>query len=297
MQLRLLASLVALLLGAIGASAETSPSTVAMTLTHSDFGGGRIYLPVRFGNMAGTMRLDTGATSTQVTLAPWNKSFPALGQSNSTGASGKTTRCDDVEAANVALKAVQGPDIARAKYEVARCAANDGDDLLGLDFFKGARFTLDFQRREMAFFPEARAGAHARPFRLLGPERRLVAIDLRAGDVAVAGLFDTGAEISAVDQRFVETHKNLFAPVKSKSRASEVGGRQFSAKIYKIKSLDLGDGRLLRGVYALAYDFGVLRDVLGSQTPFILGYNALSRFNWDLDFRAAGAPVWDARAK
>jgi hypothetical protein len=285
----------ALLFGVAGAGAEPGRSIVPMTLTQADYGGGRIYLPVRIGNVLGSMRLDTGASTARVAEAPWNKDLPTVGQSYSTGASGKTVRCDDVEARNVELKASQGAGIARAKYEVARCAANDGDDLLGLDFFKGARFSLDFATREMTFFGEA--PARMTPFRLLGPDRRLVGIALKAGGATAIGLFDTGAEISAVDQRFVDAHRNLFTLTKRKGKASEAGGAAFASRIYKIKSLDLGEGRVLRGVHALVYDFGALREALGSETPFILGYNFISRLNWTLDFTQAETPTWDARPR
>lgn len=290
-------SLTGLLLAAAGAGAQTGRSVVTITLTQADYGGGRIYLPMRFGNVMGTMRLDTGASTTRIALAPWNKDLPALGQSHSTGASGRTTPCDDVEASGVALKAAQGADIARGKFVVTRCAASDGDDLLGLDFFRGARFTLDFERREMVFFGEPLATGRAKPFQMLGPEKRLFGIALRAGNAAAVGLFDTGAEICAVDLAFMRAHKNLFTPVKAQAKASEVGGRKFSSKIYKIKALDLGDGRKARDVYALAYDFGPLRAALGRGTPFILGYNLLSRFAWELDLRAPDAPIWDALAR
>lgn len=284
------------LLAAERAAAQASRSVVAMTLTQTDLGGGRVYLPMRFGNVAGAMRLDTGATTTRLRRAPWNKDFPVVGQSRSTGAFGQTTLCEDVEAANVALKAVEGNDIARGKYEVARCAADDGDDLLGLDFFKNARFTLDFARREMVFFG-APFGGTQRPFRLLGPEKRLVGVDFRAGALAAIGLFDTGAEICAVDRAFVLKHRRLFAPTKERIGASEASGRKFASRLYKIKEIDLGAGRIARDVYALVYDFGPLRAALGRETSFILGFNLLSQFAWELDFRAADAPLWDARAK
>lgn len=287
-------TLLAPVLGLSCASAENNRSTIVLTLTQSDFGGGRIYLPVQFANFMGTMRLDTGASTTRITLAPWNKDLPSVGQSASIGASGKTTPCDDVEATNVELKAAQGNNIARGKYEVSRCAANDGDDLLGLDFFKGSRFTLDFERHEMVFSGEANASLHSRPFRMLGPDQRLAGIEVRSGSAVALGLFDTGAEISAVDQQFVDKHKNLFTLVKNKGKASEAGGKPFSSKIYKIKELDLGEGRILRGIYAIVYDFGSLREALGRQTPFILGYNFVSRLNWELDFRSPNSPTWNS---
>lgn len=53
---------VALLFSAALARADNSRCTILMTLTQSDYGGGRIYPPVRFGNVMGTMRLDAGAS-------------------------------------------------------------------------------------------------------------------------------------------------------------------------------------------------------------------------------------------
>ncbi len=292
-----LVALVSLFFGLSFASAENNRSTIMLTLTQSDFGGGRIYLPVQFANVMGTMRLDTGASTTRIALAPWNKDLPVVTQSASIGASGKAMPCDDVEARNVELKAAQGNNIARAKYEVSRCAASDGDDLLGLDFFRGSRFTLDFGRREMVFFGEVNTTGRSRPLRMLGPDQRLAGIEMRSGSAAIMALFDTGAEISAVDQQFVEKHKNLFTLVKNKGKASEAGGKQFSSKIYKIKELDLGEGRILRGIYAIVYDFGVLREALGGQTSFILGYNFISKLNWELNFQSPSSPTWNAKLK
>ncbi len=289
-------ALISALFGTPSAHAEDARSIVPLTLTQSDYGGGRLYVPMRFGNFLGTMRLDTGASTTRLKLAPWNKDFASQSQSNSTGASGKITRCDDVLAQNVALKATQGNDVARAKYLVARCAANDGDDLLGLDFFKGARVTLDFAHRELVFSTEPLKDG-ATPFRLLGLERRLVGVDLKIGGAASVGLFDTGAEICAVDLAFLKRRRGLFAPVKGKTSASEAGGKKIAARLFKIKTLDLGEGRVVHDVYALAYDFGALRQALGPETQIILGMNLLNRFTWELDFRAPDKPMWEAKPR
>ncbi len=290
-------SFLALLVGVGVSAGEEAPSTIPLTLVQSAHDGGRIYVPLRFGSVMGAMRLDTGASTTRIALASWNKDLPSLGQSQSTGASGNTGHCEDVEAKNVELKATQGNNIARAKYVVSRCSASDGADLLGVDFFKGARFTLDFQRHELVFFGDWDAARHPRPFRLLGPEQRLVGIDLVIGNTPAIGLFDTGAELSAVDQKFVESHKRLFTRVKTIGKASAVGGKSFSAKLYLVKKIDFGEGRILRGVYALVYDFGALREALGPQTPFILGYNFISRFTWELDFKSPNSPTWDAKPR
>lgn len=286
-----------LLFSVAALGAEKSRSVIPLTLTEDEYGGGRISLPVRIGNFMGTMRLDTGASSTRIRLAPWNKDLPILAQSVSTGASGGTMRCDDVEATNVELVAAQGNNVARSKYMVTRCPADDGDDLLGLDFFRGARVSLDVDRRELVFFGDITARGRPKPFRRLGPEGRLVGIDLHLGKKATIGLFDSGAEVCAVDQQFIRKHKGLFTAANVKAGASGVGGKRIWSKIYRIKSLDLGEGHVLRDLYAISYDFGALRGALGRDVHLLIGYNLIKRFDWDFDFRAADSPTWDAKLK
>ncbi len=278
------------------AGAQDAPSTIPLTLTQSNWGGGRIFVTARFANIQGSMRLDTGASTTRVMLAPWNKDWPVLGRSTSTGSSGKTIACDDVEAQNVLLPAAQGNDVGRAKLLVTRCAAGEGD-LLGLNFFKGARFALDFGKRELTFFPPARTKAKPKPFRRLTPEQSLVGVDLHIGKEAAIGFLNSGAELSAIDRGFVSKHMPLFTLVQRRVGASGASGGNFSPDLYKIKVIDLGDGLVLRDVYALAYDFGTLRQVFGPGTPLILGYNFLTRLNLTLDFTTPDAPTWSARLR
>lgn len=272
-------------------------SMIPLSLNEGDYGGGRIYAPVRFGNVLGMMRLDTGASSSRIRFALWNKDFPVVGQTESLGASGRLMRCDDVEARGVLLKAARGGSIGREKYTLTRCPSNDGDDLLGLDFFRGTRFQLDLMRREIVFLdPKISEAEQRQPFVLLGTDRKLVGLNALVGNVPVVGLFDSGAELSAVDLTFVRSHGNLFAPVKHRLKASEAGGAKWAPKLYRLKEIDIGEGRIVRGIYVLAYDFGVLREALGAKTQMILGYNFLSHFLWDLDFTRPEAPRWQVKS-
>ncbi|MFO1103061.1 MAG: hypothetical protein U1E20_09185 [Methylocystis sp.] len=287
----------ALLVSLAAAGAERSRSVIPLTVNEDEYFGGRIYLQARIGNVMGPMRLDTGASSTRLRLASWNKDLRVLGESVSTGASGATMRCDDVEAPKVELVASEGNNVARVNYEITRCPTDAGDDLLGLDFFRGARFSLDVDRRELVFFGEAIASGQPKALRRLGPDQRLIGIDLNFGKTALVGLFDSGAEVSAVDQLFIRRHKRLFTVVNAKARASGVAGARIASKIYKIKSLDLGEGRVLRDVYAISYDFRGLRAALGRDVSLLIGCNVIRSFSWDFDFRTPESPTWDAKLK
>ncbi|MGJ0621568.1 MAG: hypothetical protein ACR65Z_12790 [Methylocystis sp.] len=287
----------ALLLSVAAAGAERSRSVIPLTVTEDEYFGGRIYLQVRIGNAIGPMRLDTGASSTRIRLAAWNKDLPVLGESVSTGASGATVRCDDVEAPKIELVAAEGNNIGRTNYALTRCPTDDGDDLLGVDFFRGARFSLDIDRRELVFFGEATADGRPKPLRRLGPDQRLIGIELHFGRTASVGLFDSGAEVAAIDQQFVRKHKRLFTAVNAKARASGVAGARIDSKLYKIKSLDLGEGRVLHDVFAISYDFGGLRAALGRDVSVLIGCNVMRKFKWDFDFSAPQSPTWDAKLK
>lgn len=294
--MKLFALLFLFLIAAAGEApvlAEPGRSIVMMTEAHGPFGGGRAYVPVSFGGFLGLMRFDTGASTSRIALAPWNRDLPSIGKSQSLAASGQVSLCDDVEARNVELRASEGNNIGRAKYVVTRCGA--GNELLGLDFFRGTRLTLDFGVKEMIFFDTAASRSAPQPFELLGPDRRLLGAPLQLGATPILGLFDTGAELCAIDRSFVQAHRNLFTFVRYRLRADGAGGGAFSPDLYRIKKLDLGGGLVFRDIYVLVYDFGKMRQALGARTPMILGYNLLRKLRWDLDFTVAGAPTWAAR--
>ena len=280
-----------------GVRAESPDSTAPLTVTRGELGGGRFYASVRFDTVMGSMRLDTGASTSRVTRAPWNQNLRRVGETMSTAATGGTMHCDDVEAKNVFLKVSKGNAIGRASYVVSRCPAGSGEDLLGLDFFRGARFRIEPKHRTLVFTGTQNASAPMRSFRLLGPERRLVGIEAKIGDTPAIGLFDTGAEISAVDLKFVQSHKNLFTPTKATVHATDAGGGKWSPAVYRIKTIDIGDNHILHNVYVIAYDFGVLREALGLQTPLILGFNFIGKLQWELDLRDMSAPTWTAHAQ
>jgi hypothetical protein len=53
-----------------GLRAEVPASIAPLTVTRGELGGGRFYAAVRFDNVMGTMRLDTGASTSRITRAP-----------------------------------------------------------------------------------------------------------------------------------------------------------------------------------------------------------------------------------
>ena len=274
--------------------AQESGSIINLSIVRSSYGGGRLYAPMLIGQFQGKMRVDTGASSSRVSPAPWNKDAPIIGSSRSLGVSGKFARCDDVRLPKITMKSAAGPDVGRVNYLVTRCAGEQEDDLLGLDFFRGGYFVVDSKRHQIQFLSGPSAKTPQYFLKPLGAEKKLMAIDIKIGDLNREGLIDSGAQISAVDRRFVDAHPELFVFVKSGARASDASGKPLMTKIYKVKLLDLGDGRIIRGLYVLVYDFALLREEIGEQAHFILGFNLIDKFNWRFDLRTNMPPRWEA---
>jgi len=278
-----------LILG-FGASAATVP----LRITDGDFDMGRMYVPIRVGNFKGVMRLDTGATSSRVLLADWNKDFTVVDQTQSMSASGKVVTCDAVEATNVALESQGSANIGRSKYTLRRCPNSDGEDLLGLDFFDGTFLTINFDQGILEVGPKATGQMKGPVQRLpiLDSGQPLAAVPLNPGGEDVLGMLDSGAELSAADTLFVEAHPEWFEYVTEAAQATDAGGNAWAPKIYRVKNLKVAGMFNLENTHLLVYDFGVLREALGPKTPFILGFNIMSQFNWAFDFTRGHSPTF-----
>lgn len=278
---------------------ESSAGTVSLKIKEGERDMGRIYVPVRVGNYRGFMRLDTGASSSRVFQAAWNKDLPVIERIDSISATGKVVTCDSVEVHNVALEANGVANVGRSKYTVRRCPTSDGENLLGLDFFSGAHIVFDFDQRMMEVGPEVKRQIKGPVHRLpiLESGQPLAAIPLNTGSGEVLGMLDSGAEMSAVDSKYIAAHPENFEYAGEVGEATDAGGNSWAPKFYRIKNLNISGTHELHDVYVLAYDFGSLREVLGPQTPIVLGFNIMSKFNWAFDLTKGHSPTYQVEPR
>ena len=272
-------------------------ATSSLSITFGSYGVGRIYAPVRFGEVNRLMRIDTGASTSHIKLAPWNKKLPSLGQRHTLTVTGNKSLCDKVRFHDVEIIGHESQKVRKENYQLLRCLTSNGDDLLGIDFFQGEYFTLNFKDKQINFINNLDQTLQSTPFRKITGADGLLGVDIKIGSSASVGLFDSGAEISAVDQRFVAQNKSSFVLVRNTGMATEASGKQWPTKLYQIKSLDIGRGQVVRDIYAIVYDFGVLHEAFGRETSFILGFNFISKFNWMIDLRSSQDPRWTARLR
>lgn len=272
--------------------AEGSISTINITTHHSPYGGGRIYVPVRIDNYKGFMRLDTAASTSRLHKSNWNKKFIINDIVHSMSSTSAIVKCQEVVVPNISVVAQSGNAIGRVNYSVARCPAGTGDDLLGVDFLKGAEFTLDLKENQLRFFEPTPQDSKNHQLIVLGRERDLFGIELAISGFSAYGLLDSGAEMTAVDSIYFNAHPELFEDVKHKMSIRGAHGTAINSRLCKIKSIFLGEGFFIKNLYALVYDFSNLRDEIGYNTPIILGYNFFEKYKWNFNFKKNITPIW-----
>ena len=273
--------------------AQESISSINIITHHSLYGGGRIYAPVRIDNYKGFMRVDTGASTSRFHKSAWNKKFIITNTVHSISATAAVAKCEEVVVPSLSIVAQLGNVIGRINYLATRCPAGIGDDLLGLDFLKGSEFTLNLKENQIRFFEPLPNDRQSHPLRALGREKDLIGIEIDIGGFSTYGLLDTGAEMTAIDSVYFIAHPELFENVKSKISMRGTNGNSITAKLCKIKSINLGDGVFIKNLYALVYDFNALRDEIGHDTPVILGYNFFEKFKWKFNFKKNITPTWN----
>lgn len=248
--------------------------------------GGRIYVPTQMAGFESLMRLDTGATTSRIRLASWNQNLPVVDHSESVSASGQTRSCDMVQSQGIALKTVDSGKVMRSNYVVSRCASESGEDLFGLDFFIGTRIRFDFANRKLEINEATPKDARFLPLKIITTGDPLLAVPLNVdGSATYYGMIDSGAELTAVDERYLHYHQDQFEFIKDVAEASDAAGHAWTPKLYRMKELRIDGGTPLKDVIVIVYDFGYVRQALGTDTPFILGYNVLSHFNWTFDLK------------
>ena len=272
--------------------AQESVSSVNIITHHSLYGGGRIYAPVRVDNYKGFMRVDTGASTSRFHKSAWNKKFIITNTVHSIGATAAVAKCEEVVVPNLSIVAQSGNAIGRVNYLATRCPAGTGDDLLGIDFLKGSEFTLNLKESQIRFFEPLPNDHKSHLLRALGREKDLIGIELDIGSLSTYGLLDTGAEMTAVDSVYFNAHPELFENVKREISMRGANGKKITSRLCKIKFINLGDGFIIKNLYALVYDFNALRDEIGHDTPVILGYNFFEKFKWKFNFKKNITPTW-----
>lgn len=266
--------------------------SVKFEIKKQSFGGGGIYLPAIFRGKTIKMLLDTGASSTYILPAQWNMSLPILGTKVALGINGIPSSCSKLDLSDLQIGSSIDPVISNKRIQGLRCQESNGENIIGVNYLYGSIIELDFRKRIMSVLDHNSEFPPVADLIKLKNGDGVLGLPIKISSNNIIGLLDTGAAISAVDSKYVASHKQDFELVEKNSNASEGSGHSISAKLYKIRNLTFGETNTLRNIYAISYDFSSLQQAFGPELVAIIGYNIISRFSWTFDLRSENKPMW-----
>lgn len=253
---------------------EAAPLIVT-PLEHESF---RFDVAVEVDGVPKIFQLDTGANTSLMPRNAFTSAYPSVEKKKSSGASGVTFECDVIQTGLLKLN-----EVLLKNVKIQRCDLGDIDfNNLGLNAFDGRIVELILATKQITIGEAPTTSWQPKPLERLSKGHLLIPVTV--GSLSLKSIYDTGAQISAVDLAFVKLHPEIFTFERT-VQSSDVHGLPVELELYRMKSLTVGSlssGPLLVG----AFDFGeALRNYFGNETPIILGTNLIVNANWLIDLK------------
>jgi predicted aspartyl protease len=178
--------------------------------------------------------------------------------------------------------------------EIDRIAAAVGaniDGVLGFNYLKDFRFTLDYQRNTLLLQKSAERAPGGQstdeapvPFRLAAPAKPLILVDVLAnGEGPFSFAVDTGASRTMVHP---DIAKRLSMPVVDAGHGT-AGGGQIKLSSSRLGSLTVGHVTVKDHAVGVGDFLNLLSIMLGERLDGIVGYNFLRQFLVTIDYPRA----------
>lgn len=119
----------------------------------------------------------------------------------------------------------------------------------------------------------------------------LVTVPIQVSGRKEQALWDTAAELTAVDSKYVDARPDAFKFVRTFDNVVDGSDNPLSAKVYRATELKIGS-RKLKNLYVLAVDLSTIRKGVSPDLHVVLGFNAIRRLDWYMDL---DRKQWSAR--
>jgi hypothetical protein len=231
--------------------------------------------------------LDTGAARTSLRYDAYTATLPRIGAHTSSG----------VFAAGaydlIAVPRVELGPISRSDVTLVRApeGSHDRGNLIGMDLLRDRRCHFLFGENRLVIDSDDGPANGAEATRLLQPlfldGKAHPYIEVSFGEVSFGvqtamAVWDTGAGITVADASFIEQHPAHFQAV-GYSTGTDSTGTEQRTPMYLMAATTIG-GRAFPPLRVAGVDLSAVNAGIERPMDLILGYNALRKAHWLIDF-------------
>lgn len=214
--------------------------------------------------------LDTGGSQSVVATDDYISTFPVAGEKQSRGAFNAALTDELVVVSSLAVGPIEKSDLV-----VVRSAGGERPSLIGMDVLGDMALVIDLENAQLQFAP---GGSLPTSWPMRRSPRGHPYLDLEFPGAVANMVWDTGASVTIVDTGFVAANGSLFTPIGS-SVGTDSTGESHDTPMYRMAAATVGDITIAEQTVAA---------VSLPQEPMsmhmVLGYLAIRRFVWTMDF-------------
>jgi hypothetical protein len=253
-------------------------------------GVGQIFVSCGFDGQGQNCLLDTGSDICLVKSDDYFGKYPAQGQRCSEGASGVKVCSDIIGIADLKVGGIDfGAEEAQRRTPQSCGGDGGGAQLPGYlvgsiwHTLLGHQVAFDFAAKTLSVDPASPAPGAPQAMKLVLDNNYMEIPVSFGGGSPVSMLYDTGAGLTVMDQGYVNSNASAFSYL-ADTQIQDSSCQKIPVKIYSINSLSVA-GHSLSGSYAVAMDLSAVKKALGSDLQGIIGFNAITAFNWRVDLK------------
>jgi hypothetical protein len=164
--------------------------------------------------------------------------------------------------------------------KVGRAKFKGAEPMLGIDVLARQPFALRFKNKSGLALNAPRPET---PFTTLEVSSHgVVSIPIGMAGKTVRALWDTGAGLTAVDEKFVKAHPDVFKPTKQYASGVDGAGQPMLLQSFRARRLTVGE-HTFEDLRVVAVDLSMLRASIHPEINAVLGFNVIRKGDWFFD--------------
>lgn len=243
---------------------------------------GRIFAKGNVDGHEQRFYVDTGSTATKVRTNEFFDKYSSTENRSIVGLGGKPLSLSKIKVQKISM----GP-YSTTNHEILRYPNSPTfESTAGIDLLQNKAFVFEFSKSRMIELNKINGNHNFK----IGRKGHIL-IDTQIGNLNTCGIWDTGAGLTTIDTKLVESNPNIFTLSKELD-AGDPTGAEFKMKLYAAKEIKIGN-LVLKDVQFLAFDFSIIHEKLNDpNVNLAIGFNILVHHDWYFDMKSK---VWTAK--